>query len=140
MTNYNTNKEFLVITFIKMKNLFSLRKIISTIPRGIETVSYLDIYNKLLKKEDHINEPSDALISTYIIKKLNTLLLDEHTTHLCYVLDISDNDIHDKLINIMDFINATSIKPVNFELITDEDEILEKTKMLNITSAKHEIL
>lgn len=140
MINYNSDKSFIAITFIKMKNLFSLKKAMAAFPRGIETVSYLEIYNKLAKKEDRTNEPSEALISTYIIKQLNTLLSDENTTHLCYILDTTDNDISEKMTNIMEFIKERSEKPVEFELISDDEEIVNQAKELNINSKKYEIL
>lgn len=140
MINYNSDKSFIAITFIKMKNLFSLKKAMAAFPRGIETVSYLEIYNKLAKKEDRTNEPSEALISTYIIKQLNTLLSDENTTHLCYILDTTDNDISEKMKNIMEFIKERSEKPVEFELISDEEEIVNQAKELNINSKKYEVL
>ena len=140
MINYNSDKTFIVITFIKMKNLFSLKKAMAVFPRGIETISYLDIYNKLAKKEDRLNEPSEALISTYIIKQLNTLLADENTTHLCYILDTTDNDITEKIENITEFISERSEKPVEFELISDDEEIINQTKELNIRTKKYEIL
>ena len=140
MINYNSDKTFIVITFIKMKNLFSLKKAMAVFPRGIETISYLDIYNKLAKKEDRLNEPSEALISTYIIKQLNTLLADENTTHLCYILDTTDNDITEKIENITEFISGRSEKPVEFELISDDEEIINQAKELNIRTKKYEIL
>ena len=140
MINYNSDKTFIVITFIKMKNLFALKKAMAVFPRGIEIISYLDIYNKLAKKEDRLNEPSEALISTYIIKQLNTLLADENTTHLCYILDTTDNDITEKIENITEFISERSEKPVEFELISDEEEIINQAKELNIRSKKYEIL
>ena len=140
MINYNSDKTFIVITFIKMKNLFALKKAMAVFPRGIEVISYLDIYNKLAKKEDRLNEPSEALISTYIIKQLNTLLADENTTHLCYILDTTDNDITEKIENITEFISERSEKPVEFELISDDEEIINQTKELNIRTKKYEIL
>ena len=140
MINYNSDKSFIAITFIKMKNLFSLKKAMAAFPRGIETISYLDIYNKLAKKEDRLNEPSEALISTYIIKQLNTLLADENTTHLCYILDTTDNDITEKIENITEFISERSEKPVEFELISDDEEIINQAKELNIRTKKYEIL
>lgn len=139
MIKYNQDKSFIVISFIKMKDLPSLKKAMAKVPRGIEIISYLEIYNKLLKKEDHYNEPSETLISAYIIKQLNTLLADESTTHLCYVLDIADNNT-DRLLNIMEFITEKSSKPVIYELFTDDNEIIQKTKKLNINSFKYEIL
>ena len=140
MINYNSDKTFIVITFIKMKNLFALKKAMAAFPRGIETISYLDIYNKLAKKEDRLNEPSEALISTYIIKQLNTLLADENTTHLCYILDTTDNDITEKIKNITEFISERSERPVEFELISDDEEIINQAQELNIRSKKYEIL
>lgn len=136
MINYNSDKSFIVVTFIKMKNLSVLRKAMATLPRGIETISYLEIYNKLAKKEDKLNEPSEALISTYIIKQLNTLLSDENTSHLCYVLDTTDNDIYEKLANIMEFIVERSERNITFEMISDNEDIINQTKKLNINSKK----
>lgn len=140
MINYNLDKNFIVITFIKMKNLISLKKAIAAFPRGIETISYLEIYNRLSKKEDRYNEPSEALISTYIIKQLNSLLNEENTTHLCYILDTTDNEITEKMENIMEFIKERSPKPVEFELISDNEEIVKQAKELNINSRKYEVL
>lgn len=140
MINYNSDKTFIVVTFIKMENLFALKKAMAVFPRGIETISYLDIYNKLAKKEDRLNEPSEALISTYIIKQLNTLLSDENTTHLCYILDTTDNDITEKIENITEFISGHSEKPVEFELISDDEEIINQAKELNIRTKKYEVL
>lgn len=130
MINYNLNSDFIVVTFIKMKDLPSLKKAISAFPRGIDIISYLDIYNKLAKKDDSINEPSEALISTCIIKQLNELLYENNTTHICYILDTTDNDVVYRLNNIMEFIKEKSERPIFFELLSDEDIIINKTKKL----------
>ncbi|WP_296864364.1 hypothetical protein [uncultured Methanobrevibacter sp.] len=139
MIDYNTSKDFIVVTFIKMKDLSSLKKVIANLPRGIESISYLEFYNKLIKKEDRA-EPSEMLISSYIIKKINLLLLENSTTHICYILDICENVILEKLENIMQFIINTSKKPIKFEIISDEEEILKQTEKLNIKRINYEIL
>jgi hypothetical protein len=67
-------------------------------------------------------------------------LNEESTTHLCYILDTTDNEITEKMENIMEFIKERSPKPVEFELISDNEEIVKQAKELNINSRKYEVL
>lgn len=124
MFEENTDNETLQVNFIKTNRLQNTKRIVGLIPRHIECINYLDIYNKMIKDDD--TEPSDSVISIHIIKKLNEYLVNRHENNICYVLDISDENIYDNILNIMEiirFISPHSI--IKYTLIYDNDNIPE---------------
>ena len=72
--------------FIYSKDAIKVKKFLGSVPRNIECISYMDIFNKLTKKDFYQYEPSDAVVSSYLMRQLQTVLGRNTTTSIFYVL------------------------------------------------------
>ena len=78
-----TNIEF---NFIYSKDAVKVKTFLGNVPRNIECINYMDIFNKLTKNDFYQSEPSDAVVSSYLMKQLQTVLDRNTTTSIFYVL------------------------------------------------------
>tara|TARA_Y100000385_G_scaffold40266_1_gene37507 strand:- start:366 stop:755 length:390 start_codon:yes stop_codon:yes gene_type:complete len=78
-----TNIEF---NFIYSKDAVKVKSFLGNVPRNIECINYMDIFNKLTKNDFYQFEPSDAVVSSYLMKQLQTVLDRSTTTSIFYVL------------------------------------------------------
>ena len=72
--------------FIYSKDAIKVKSYLCTVPRNIECINYMDIFNKLTKNDFYQFEPSDAVVSSYLMKQLQTVLDRTTTTSIFYVL------------------------------------------------------
>lgn len=72
--------------FIYSKDAVRVKTFLGTVPRNIECINYMDIFNKLTKNDFYQYEPSDAVVSSYLMKQLQTVLDRNTTTSIFYVL------------------------------------------------------
>lgn len=77
-----TNIEF---NFIYSKDAVKVKSFLGSVPRNIECINYMDIFNKLTKNDFYQFEPSDAVVSSYLMKQLQTVF-DRNTASIFYVL------------------------------------------------------
>ncbi len=71
--------------FIYSKDAVRVKSFLGTVPRNIECINYMDIFNKLTKNDFYQFEPSDAVVSSYLMKQLQTVF-DRNTSSIFYVL------------------------------------------------------
>jgi len=72
--------------FIYSKDAVRIKSFLGKVPRNIECINYMDIFNKLTKNDFYQFEPSDAVVSSYLMKQLQTILERTTTTSVFYVL------------------------------------------------------
>lgn len=72
--------------FIYSKDAIKVKSYLGNVPRNIECINYMDIFNKLTKNDFYQFEPSDAVVSSYLMKQLQTVLDRSTTTSIFYVL------------------------------------------------------
>jgi len=72
--------------FIYSKDAVRVKTFLGTVPRNIECINYMDIFNKLTKNDFYQYEPSDAVVSSYLMRQLQTVLDRNTTTSIFYVL------------------------------------------------------
>ena len=72
--------------FIYSKDAVKVKSFLGSVPRNIECINYMDIFNKLTKNDFYQYEPSDAVVSSYLMKQLQTVLERTTTTSIFYVL------------------------------------------------------
>lgn len=72
--------------FIYSKDAVRVKTFLGSVPRNIECINYMDIFNKLTKNDFYQYEPSDAVVSSYLMKQLQTVLDRNTTTSIFYVL------------------------------------------------------
>ena len=77
-----TNIEF---NFIYSKDAVKVKSFLGNVPRNIECINYMDIFNKLTKNDFYQFEPSDAVVSSYLMKQLQTVF-DRNAVSIFYVL------------------------------------------------------
>lgn len=86
-------EEVLEFSFVYSKDAVKIKSFIDSIPRNIECINYIDIYNKLSKNDYFQSEPSDAVISSYLMRQLQTAVSRTSTRNLFYVLGSVDRDV-----------------------------------------------
>jgi hypothetical protein len=72
--------------FIYSKDAVRVKSFLGKVPRNIECINYMDIFNKLTKNDFYQFEPSDAVVSSYLMTQLQTILERTTTTSVFYVL------------------------------------------------------
>ena len=77
-----TNIEF---NFIYSKDAVKVKSFLGNVPRNIECINYMDIFKKLTKNDFYQFEPSDAVVSSYLMKQLQTVF-DRNAVSIFYVL------------------------------------------------------
>lgn len=84
----------LEFSFIYSKDAVKIKAFVGEIPRSIECINYMDIYNKLSKNDYLQLEPSDAVVSSYLMRQLQSSLSKSTTYSIYYVLsDLSKDTV-----------------------------------------------
>lgn len=76
-------------------------------------ISFYEIQNRLIKSDPYSKDPSDVIVSLYIMKLLNKVIgdrVDELETNILYMFQTLDRDI---ICNFKDYID--SLEPAEFE-------------------------
>lgn len=98
--------------FIYSCEAVKVKEFIGTIPRNIDYVNYIDIVNKLTKNDYYQHEPSDEVISSFLVKQLHSIF-DKDVDSVFYVLgDLDDITVT----NIMSFVESICDKEFKYNL------------------------
>ena len=83
------------------------------------TVSYFDIFNRLVKSDPYSKEPSDVIISLYIRKLIQKLINDanEREKENAKILYMFKNLDSNAVIAFKDFVNDLTEIPCNLDLV-----------------------
>jgi hypothetical protein len=98
--------EPLIFNFVYSRDAITIKKYLSERESG-ECINYIDIVNKLTKNDYYQYEPSDVVVSSYLIKQLQTVLENVNTSTVFYVLSELDEVI---ITNIKEYVEAWSVK------------------------------
>ena len=79
-------EEHIEFNFIYSNDAVRVKSFLGSVPRNIECINYMDIFNKLTKNDFYQFEPSDAVVSSYLMKQLQSVLDRNTTTSIFYVL------------------------------------------------------
>ena len=96
----------LAFNFVYSKNAITIKKYLGSIEDG-DCINYIDIVNKLTKNDYYQYEPSDAVVSSYLIKQLQSVLENVNTGKVFYVLSELDELI---INNIKEYVEEWSMK------------------------------
>jgi hypothetical protein len=102
----------LIFSFVYSKDALSIKKYLSSIDEG-EKINYIDIVNKLTKNDYYQYEPSDAVVSSYLIKSLQSALENNNTEKVYYVLSELDPTI---INNIKEYVKSWLPRPVEYNI------------------------
>ena len=79
-------EEQVVINFVYSKDALRVKTFLGSVPRNIECINYMDIFNKLTKNDYFQIEPTDEVVSSYLMRQLQTALGRNTTGTIFYVL------------------------------------------------------
>jgi hypothetical protein len=105
--------ETLEFCFIYSKDAVKVKAFLGSIPRSIECVNYIDIYNKLSKNDYFQSEPSDVVVSSYLMKHLQNVIGKSTTRSLFYVLGNLDKDV---IIRIKEYSKTLTSKKIHYKI------------------------
>ena len=116
----------LAFNFVYSKDAMTIKKYLNEIDDG-ECINYIDIVNKLTKNDYYQFEPSDAVVSSYLIKQLQNALENVNTHKVFYVLSELDEQV---INNIKEYVNDWTTKPITYNIHYTEDINLNGTSHL----------
>lgn len=111
-------EEVLEFSFVYSKDAVKIKSFIDSIPRNIECINYIDIYNKLSKNDYFQSEPSDAVISSYLMRQLQTAVSRTSTRNLFYVLGSVDRDV---ISGIQSYVKSLTDRKLIFKIYHTPD-------------------
>ena len=110
-----TNIEF---NFIYSKDAVKVKTFLGNVHRNIECINYMDIFNKLTKNDFYQSEPSDAVVSSYLMKQLQTVLDRNTTTSIFYVLgNLSEPTVK----GIKSYVESLTNKEIEYNIYHSPD-------------------
>ncbi len=112
--------------FVYTKDALSIKKYLNEIEEG-EKINYIDIVNKLTKNDYFQYEPSDAVVSSYLIKHLQSAVENEKNDDVFYVLSQLDKQI---INNIKEYVEDWCCRPIKFNIHYTNDINLNGTSDL----------
>ncbi len=109
--------------FVYSKDALTIKKYLNGIEEG-EKINYIDIVNKLTKNDYYQYEPSDAVVSSYLIKHLQSAVENIKVEEVYYVLSQLDKEI---ITNIQEYVVKWAKRNVQFNVHYTEDINLNGT-------------
>jgi len=99
--------------FVYSNDAVKIKSFIDNVPRNIECINYIDIYNKLAKNDYFQSEPSDAVVSSYLMRQLQTVISRNSTQNIYYVLGSIDKNVVN---GIQSYIKTLTSRNVEFKI------------------------
>jgi hypothetical protein len=101
------------LNFVYSKDAAKVKEFLGNIPRSIECINYMDIVNKLTKNDYYQFEPSDAVVSSYLIRQIQIAFERDTLRSLFYVLGGLDEHV---INNIKEYVSTLTDKNITFNL------------------------
>jgi len=99
--------------FVYSNDAVKIKSFIDNVPGNIECINYIDIYNKLAKNDYFQSEPSDAVVSSYLMRQLQTVISRNSTQNIYYVLGSIDKNVVN---GIQSYIKTLTSRNVEFKI------------------------
>ena len=119
-------EELLEVNFVYANEHTKVRSFLQKVPRNIECINYIDIYDKLAKNDYYDFKPSDEVVSTYLIKQIHHVIEKNFRT-VYYVLGCIEKE---RVQNIQNYIQSLTDKTVTFNIYYSSDINLNGTSKL----------
>ncbi len=110
--------ETLEFSFVYSKDAVKVKAFLNSVPRNIEYINYIDIYNKLSKNDYFQLEPSDIVVSSYLMKRLQSIIGKSTTRSLFYALGELDKDT---VIGVKKYVETLTPKQVHYKIYHTPD-------------------
>jgi len=120
-------QEIIEFNFVCSKNAVKVKEFLNTIPKTIECINYMNILKKLAKNDYLQIDPSDAVVSSYLIKNLKAALKSSSTNSIYYV--VSNSDLN-TITNVINYSSSQTQKELEFNMYHTADIDLTEIKHL----------
>ena len=120
-------QEVLEFYFVYSKDAVKIKGFIDSIPRNIECINYIDIYNKLAKNDYFQSEPSDAVVSSYLMRQLQTAVGRNSTMNIYYVLGSIEKDVIE---GVQSYVKTLTDRDIEFKIYHTSEVQLNGMKRL----------
>jgi hypothetical protein len=120
-------EEPIEFNFIYSDDALRVKTFLGNVPRSIECINYMDIFNKLTKNDYYQYEPSDAVVSSYLMRQLQTAIDRNISTTIFYVLGNLNTET---VSGIQDYVESLSAKPITYKIYHSPDIIVNGTAEL----------
>ena len=114
-------EEHIEFNFIYSSDALRVKTFLGNVPRSIECINYMDIFNKLTKNDFYQYEPSDAVVSSYLMRQLQNAIGRNTSTTIFYVLGSLTTETVD---GIKDYVSSLSDKPITYKIYHSPDIIV----------------
>ena len=120
-------EEHIEFNFIYSSDALRVKTFLGKVPRGIECINYMDIFNKLTKNDFYQYEPSDAVVSSYLMRQLQNAIGRNISTTIFYVLG---NLNKETVGGIQSYVESLSDKPITYTIYHSPDITVNGTAEL----------
>tara|TARA_R110000751_G_scaffold200250_1_gene305082 strand:+ start:528 stop:917 length:390 start_codon:yes stop_codon:yes gene_type:complete len=120
-------EEHIEFNFIYSNDAVRVKTFLGSVPRSIECINYMDIFNKLTKNDFYQYEPSDAVVSSYLMRQLQNAISRNISTTIFYVLGNLDKAT---ISGIQEYVETLSDKPITYKMYHSPDIIVNGTAEL----------
>ena len=120
-------EEHIEFNFIYSNDAVRVKAFLGSVPRSIECINYMDIFNKLTKNDFYQYEPSDAVVSSYLMRQLQNAISRNISTTIFYVLGNLDKET---ISGIQEYVETLSDKPITYKMYHSTDIIVNGTAEL----------
>jgi|TARA_R110000787_G_scaffold152848_3_gene266756 hypothetical protein len=120
-------EEHIEFNFIYSNDAVRVKTFLGSVPRSIECINYMDIFNKLTKNDFYQYEPSDAVVSSYLMRQLQNAISRNISTTIFYVLGNLDKET---ISGIQEYVETLSDKPITYKMYHSPDIIVNGTAEL----------
>jgi hypothetical protein len=110
-------EELLEVNFVYANEPYKVKSFLERIPRNIECINYIDIYDKLAKNDYYDHKPSDAVVSTYLIKQIQ-YVIEKDLRSVYYVLGCIEKE---SVQNIQRYMQSLTNKSIVFNIYHSVD-------------------
>ena len=114
-------EEHIEFNFIYSDDALRVKTCLGNVPRSIECINYMDIFNKLTKNDYYQYEPSDAVVSSYLMRQLQNAIGRNISTTIFYVLG---NLNKETIGGIQDYVGSLSNKTITYKIYHSPDIIV----------------
>jgi len=90
-------------------------------------INYMDIFNKLTKNDFYQYEPSDAVVSSYLMRQLQNAIGRNISTTIFYVLGTLNKET---VGGIQNYVESLSAKPITYKIYHSSDITVNGTAEL----------
>ena len=120
-------EEHIEFNFIYSNDALRVKTFLGNVPRSIECINYMDIFNKLTKNDFYQYEPSDAVVSSYLMRQLQNAIGRNISTTIFYVLGSLNKET---VGGIQSYVESLSDKSITYKIYHSPDITVNGTAEL----------